>query len=186
MRVAGRQFLAIIVPLTLAGCFFSARNDEPINNFNTPDIVEQPGPMLVFTFQNGQQAQVLLGKKHEHLKEHLLAWIQQGVYRNSPVYRQVPGDFLLTGKPRMAGWGFVKGMYLENLAKQPSARYGQVGLIVHADGTVGPELIIKYGFSAQNCCLDPANVQIGKIITGKAALGKVKLGDNLLGIAIMQ
>lgn len=174
------MYVLAVLTAILSACTHRNNLDNPAPQISTT------GPEVEITFQNGQHASIMLGKNQPALKKQFLGWVQQGVYRNAPVYRQVPGDFLLTGKPRLAGWGFIKGLYVENVAKQHSAHYGQVGLVVHADGTVGPELIIKYGFSVQSCCLDPANVEIGKITSGSASLAKVPLGDNTLGIAIRQ
>jgi hypothetical protein len=143
-----------------------------------------PGPTVTITFQNGQTADVLLSGRNPALEYQFLQWAKQGVYNQAPVYRQLPGIFLLAGKPRLSGFAFIDGRYTENLGQQKGTRHMQAGLVTHADGTVGPELILQYGWGVRSCCEAPANVTIGRIMEGRRSLPAVQRGDYITGIAI--
>ncbi len=142
------------------------------------------------TFQFGQGVTIKLDEStgNTGLQKAFRGWVEQGVYTNTPVYRQLPGVFVLTGKPRLAGQGYVMGgepsKTKPDQTKFPEAGAGQIGLVTHADGTVGPELILIYGHSLTTCCDAPQNIRIGKITSGKSSLKSVQRGDNLQSIAI--
>lgn len=149
----------------------------------------QRPPEAHLSFQSGQQVTVDVTAQDPALKAAFLKWARRGVYSQTPVYRQLPGIFVLTGKPRLAGNGYLPGqaptMNLEDPKTKPAeAKNGDIGLVIHADGTVGPEIILVYGYGIVACCEAPANIRIGKITSGKSALGSVQRGDNLTGIAI--
>lgn len=170
-----RRLLALALLITLAGCASANQKSAPV------------GPNLVMQFQNGQSITVELFNRNQAVQNTFLAWVGQGVYTNTPVYRQLPGIFILTGKPRLAGRGFMPGPAMVQLEKQPSAKTGQMGLVVHADGTVGPEIYLQYGYTLRECCTAPATIPIGKInnmATGKKTLASIERGDNLINIAI--
>lgn len=165
----------------LAGCYSAIPRHKP--KAAPPPVTAQA------SFQFGQTANVLLDASgNTGLQQAFQQWVRQGVYTQTPVYRQLPGVFVLTGKPRLAGQGFVMGTQATLEPKQkkfPEAKAGEAGLIIHADGTVGPELILIYGHSVTSCCEAPQNIRIGKITSGKSALKSVQRGDNLQSIAII-
>ena len=151
-----------------------------------PNHIPRPAPPKVatLTFQNGQTATIKLNGKHPALENAFRQWVAQGTYTEIPVYRQLPGIFILTGKPRLAGQGFITGEIPASESSLKSVGYGQIGLVTHMDGTVGPEIILMYGQGVVNCCDEPANISIGRITDGKWSLRNVQRGDNLTGIAI--
>lgn len=162
--------LILIVALALAACAHTLLTNAP---------------SAQLTFQNGQQATVRLDAGDPALQKAFLQWAGQGVYAQAPVYRQLPGIFVLAGKPRLAGHAFVSGQsptpLLKN-AKPEEASTGQIGLVTHADGTVGPEIILIYGHALRTCCQAPANILIGTITSGESSLHTVLRGDNLVNI----
>ncbi|PZP38477.1 MAG: hypothetical protein DI585_07280 [Pseudomonas fluorescens] len=141
-----------------------------------------PKQNLELTFQNGQTAIVKLNDTNPEIRNAFLNWVDQGVYAQTPVYRQFPGVFLLAGKPRLKGEGYISGPGTPLKPKHP--HYGQIGLVIHADGTVGPELLMVYGVGLTSCCEAPQSIVIGRITSGKGDLGTVQRGDNLQTIAI--
>ncbi|TKW60464.1 MAG: hypothetical protein DI628_06055 [Blastochloris viridis] len=151
-----------------------------------------PKPFVEMVFQEGQKVRVQMLGQDAELENAFMSWVEQGVYTNAPVYRQLPGVFVLAGKPRLKGEGFVMGTAPApqvDAKGQPmapkvhEAGVGHLGLVVHADGTVGPEMILIYGKSVGACCEAPKNVRIGAIREGRLILESVKRGDNLLGVA---
>lgn len=146
-------------------------------------------PVATFTFQNGESVTVKLMGKDPALEAAFMGWAAQGAYTQTLVYRQLPGIFVLTGKPRLAGNGFMAGQSPtpnpEKPDKKPApTKIGQIGLVMHPDGTVGPEIILMYGYKVVTCCEEPANIAIGTITGGRKSLGTVQRGDNLQSIAI--
>ncbi len=151
-----------------------------------------PKPFVEMVFQEGQKVRVQLLGQDAALENAFMSWVEQGVYTNAPVYRQLPGVFVLAGKPRLKGEGFVIGTAPapqfdekgQSVApKVEEATTGYMGLVVHADGTVGPEMILVYGKAVGACCEAPKNIRIGAIRMGRLILNDVKRGDNLLGVA---
>lgn len=139
-------------------------------------------------FQFGQHAEIQLDNDLDPaLKDAFLKWVNDGVYTQTPVYRQLPGIFILTGKPRLAGQGFVAGQVpLPEAWREGNGDVGtgDVGLVTHADGTVGPELILKYGPGLITCCEAPQNLRIGTISKGSFKLRSVQRGDNLISVGL--
>ena len=168
------KFLAVTAALILASCTASAPSGPPT--------------LAQATFQNGQVVQIKLDPNLDPaLKTAFENWVAQGVYTNSPVYRKLPGIFLLTGKPRLAGYGFQSGVIPTPNPKgktPPSTTSSNIGLVVHADGTVGPELILQYGIGVVSCCEAPQNIRIGILTKGALKLHQVERGDNLQNIVI--
>ncbi len=154
-----------------------------------------PKPFVEMVFQEGQKVRVQMLGQDAELENAFMSWVEQGIYTHAPVYRQLPGVFVLAGKPRLKGEGFVMGTAPApqvDAKGQPVApkmydsSVGHVGLVVHADGTVGPEMILVYGKAVGACCEAPKNVRIGAIRSGRLILESVKRGDNLLGVARTQ
>lgn len=149
----------------------------------------KPQPTASLTFQNGETVTIQLAGRDPALEKAFQKWVKQGVYTQAPVYRQLPGIFVLTGKPRLAGNGFVSGPTPTTNPEKPNkappeTKTGQVGLVKHADGTYGPELILMYGKAIVSCCEAPANIAIGTITKGRNNLHRVQRGDNLEHIQI--
>lgn len=146
------------------------------------------GPTIAqLTFQNGQTATIKLDGKHPELETAFQQWAANGTYTQTPVYRQLPGIFILTGKPRLASQSFQPGAIPTPLPdnKKPAATGVRgVGLVVHQDGSVGPELILHYGPAILNCCDFPANIRIGTIQTSTSNLATIQRGDNLQSLTI--
>lgn len=184
MKFAPHKLL-LLAALVLAAC--SSQQQLPRS---TPKPPPQPAYKADAIFQFGQGVTIKLDPStgNSGLQESFKEWVQQGVYTNTPVYRQLPGVFILAGKPRLGGQGFVEGgepsRTKPNQREFKEASFNHVGLVVHADGTVGPELVFIYGVSVTNCCEAPQNVRIGKIVKGRSSLKSVQRGDNLQGIAI--
>jgi len=152
-------------------------------------------PVVELDFEGGQRVQVRLLGMDAGLENAFMGWVEEGVYTEAPVYRQLPGVFILAGKPRLKGEGFVPGTILTPevnrkgeivVRERPEARAGYVGLVVHADGTIGPELIAIYGRDPRGCCEAPANVRIGVITGGRHALREVMRGDDLVKVVRVQ
>ncbi|RYD48359.1 MAG: hypothetical protein EOP85_03700 [Verrucomicrobiaceae bacterium] len=176
--------LALLAALLLTGCSTA----QPVRSTRSQPV--QPSYVADATFQFGQNLTIKLDPAtgNSGLQQAFAGWVEQGVYTNTPVYRQLPGVFVLTGKPRLAGGTFIEGSSPTRTKPDqrefPEASVGQVGLVTHADGTVGPELIFIYGYSVTACCEAPQNVRIGKIVKGRSSLKSVQRGDNLQSIAI--
>jgi hypothetical protein len=169
------KILALATALLISACS-SMSGETPTRSAPPPSPT-----MAQLTFQNGQTATLKLDGDPA-LRAAFLKFAAAGAYTETPVYRQLPGIFILTGKPRLAGQGFVTGQPMPQ--GKSEARFGQVGLVTHADGTVGPELVLIYGPSVTTCCEAPANLRLGTITEGKWSLRHVQRGDNLTSIAI--
>lgn len=178
------QALFLSFALLLAACGSSLTDAPAALRAPFSKDTPLPRPQMQVAFQQGQTVTIKLAGKNGPLENQFVEWVREGVYSNAFVYRQLPGVFILAGKPRLQGLPFVDGREVENLKKQPQTHYGSVGLIVHADGTVGPEMILYYGWSVRECCQTPANVRIGTITSGQSLLAKVQRGDVLTNIAI--
>lgn len=168
--------LFLSLALVLAACSSSLTAQQP----------PLPRPQMQASFQQGQTITIKLAGKNGPLENQFAEWVREGVYTNAYVYRQLPGVFILAGKPRLQGMPFVDGGSVQDPKKQSSTHYGNIGLVTHADGSIGPEIILYYGWSVRECCQTPANVTIGTITSGQSSLGKVQRGDLLTNIAIQQ
>lgn len=153
-----------------------------------------PKPEAEMVFQEGQKVRVKMLGQNAELENAFMSWVVQGVYTQAPVYRQLPGVFVLAGKPRLKGEGFVMGTGLTPVMNKQGqmvtpevkdARMGQIGLVVHADGTVGPEVILVYGACLRTCGEAPANLRIGTIEQGMLGLRDVLRGDNVAGVSLL-
>jgi hypothetical protein len=153
----------------------------------TKQPAKAPPPLAELSFQFNQQVTLELLNEDPALTEAFLKWAKDGVYANTPVYRQLPGIFVLTGKPRLKGTAFIAGTNPTPDPKGKPARdatMGYAGLVIHADGTVGPEIVLTYGRCFRAYCEGPANIRFAKIGDGQGSLGAVQRGDNLMNIAI--
>lgn len=152
-----------------------------------PTVSPPPIGKLVVEFQGGQTATINLDKKGAdyRLNSAVATWAKQGYYNGQFVYRQVPGYFLLAGKARLNGHVPEQGISYVGLqadgtmAELPEAHMGQVGAVVHANGTVGPELMLQYGWSLADEGTEPQNIRIGTLEEGKGNLKSVQRGDKI-------
>lgn len=183
----GRVILGCLA-LLLAACGSSGYRYKASEHAKPP----VPRPVAEMVFQGGQKLHVRMAGEHAELEGAFMSWVAQGVYTEAPVYRQVPGVFVLAGKPRLKGEGFVmgtapapqvdaKGQPVAPKLREPGV--GELGLVKHADGTFGPEVIIVYGLDPRACCEAPQAVRIGTIEEGRRGLREVLRGDNVLGVA---
>jgi hypothetical protein len=142
-------------------------------------------PTLHLTFQGGQSAEVSV-IPNSPFKDALMGWADAGVYNGTPVYRNMPGVFLLTGKPRLAGNNFVQGVPMPTPAHDVSNLPGraEAGLVVHADGTVGPELIVRYGTCILSACERPQAVRFGYVTRTTGNLKDILRGDRLESVTV--
>ncbi|MBI1309001.1 MAG: hypothetical protein GC129_03955 [Proteobacteria bacterium] len=165
--------LALAVALALAAC-----------NGMAPEVFNQPTTLpgeVVLEMENGQTATLRITSQNPALTGFIKAMVGRGYYNDQYFYDQTPGSFVLVGKARLSGRPTVAGPYIKIDAKnQPdSAGTGEVGMVVHVDGTVGPELILRYGFMLRDRDLQPQNIAVGRITSGKSALGALHKGDKL-------
>ncbi len=160
--------LSLLALIALSGCA------------SLPFSGSSAGQKYTLEFQGGQTAEINITSNHPGIQTAIKAWIEQGLYNQAPVYRQVPQQFLLVGKPRLTGQPYFSGPALTSETKIGTQNIGNVGLVVHADGTLGPELMLHYGIRALSCCQNLQAVTIGTITRGSRNLATVKRGDTLL------
>lgn len=169
------------IPRTLATSFLVTL----LASCATQPKAPPPPPIgkLVVEFQNGQTAVVNLDEKQAHygLSQFVAGLAGQGYYNGQFVYRQVPGYFVLAGKSRLTAQTALPGLYgpAGITPTLPEAQSGQVGAVVHADGAVGPELILQYGWSVADEDTEPQNIRIGTLKMVHGSLKSVQRGDKI-------
>lgn len=180
-RTLAKTFLLPPLSAALFACAAALPPQKALQNQSPPP------PAAALYFQFNQQVKLQLLDEDPALLGAFTKWVNSGVYSQTPVYRQLPGIFIIAGKPRLKGEPFVRGTLATPLPKNKKpkeASKGYAGLVIHADGTVGPELVLTYGRCFRAYCEGPANIRIAKITDNSGALGTVQRGDNLISIAI--
>lgn len=148
---------------------------------------------LEVEFQGGQTALINLDEKTADyaLNGAIAQLAAQGYYNGNIVYRQVPGYFVLLGKARLSGQPTLPGVYGVGLGANgkvrqlPEAGEWQVGAVVHANGEVGPELLLQYGWSVVDAATELKNVRIGTLQAVEGKLLNVRRGDKVVAIRLL-
>ena len=180
-KLSHRVLLAVV--LMLAACSGMKMSDfTPANPF----AESGSGPTITMKLENGQTVTLILTTRVDELAQFTRVMIERGYYDDQYIYRDVPGDFVLTGKARLSGRPTLAGPYIKDADKMDAVTTGQVGLLIHQDGTVGPEFILRYGRMIRDRETQPANVAVGYIKSGKDVLEAAQKGDKVFRTTIVR
>ncbi|NBX86079.1 MAG: hypothetical protein EBQ80_02390 [Proteobacteria bacterium] len=146
----------------------------------------RPDADVTFTLPSGSFS-FTVAATPENISTYAHTLLSSGYYRGQYIYRQVPGVCMATGIATLSGWRNARAMQLPmqqskggfKPIKTTTTGPGTVGLLRHANGTIGPELVIHYGINPLEKCPLPAT-RIGKITQGRDALRQTKKGDKIL------
>lgn len=180
------KYLFLAAPLLLVAC-----SGSRMPSFNVPnpfEAIAPSGPEVTMQLENGAQVKFVVTTTNTQLAQFVRVMTERGYYDDQYIYRDVPGAFVLTGKARLSNRPTVAGPYVpkETLDKLGDVGTGEVGLVTHVDGTVGPEFILRYGMMIRDQETQPANVKIGVITAGKEALEAAEKGDKVTKVTIIR
>lgn len=178
--------LTLLVGLGLSAC---TSQPGPRAVVVTPPVAQVMPPLLAKRETRAplrQQATVMFERgqsvtftydENTPLTPYVRQWVLSGVYNGASVYKQVPGVLVMVGKGRLDGRAFVPGPGKPEPRPVSADSTHAVGLVVHADGSVGPELSIRYGRGVWGCCDAPQTVFIG-YVQSESHLADVQRGDR--------
>lgn len=193
MKTKSTLALTLLAAATLlAGCQSMGNKFSSVNwsKYSPPNPFESKpaGPEVTLTLENGAQVKFVITSKNAQLAEFTRILIERGYYNDQYIYRDVPGAFVLTGKARLSNRPTMAGPYVpkDEIEKLGDVGTGEVGLLVHVDGTVGPEFILRYGMMLRDQETQPQNVLIGKLTEGQDALEAAQKGDKVARVSVVR